>query len=190
MPQNLYLIKHAKPLVNPSQLPELWKLSSEGVEASKHLASVLQVAGIARVYCSEEVKAIETAEVIAKELNLSHETRPDLHEHDRSNVPHMRSGEFISHMEVFYRRPDERILGKESAAEALARFENAVKKTVAESGQDNLAIISHGTVISLLISKLQGKANGFELWRSMQLPSYAVISLPDWSVTQVVSRVG
>lgn len=153
------------------------------------MASVLQHAGIVRVYCSEEVKAIETAEVIAKELKLSHETRPDLHEHDRSNVPHMRSGEFISHMEVFYRRPSELVLGKESADEALARFEHAVRGIVDQPHDGNTAIVAHGTVISLLVARLQGKTNGFELWRAMQLPSYAVIALPDWSVTQVVSRV-
>ena len=33
MTQQLYLIKHAKPQVNPAQLPELWPLSSEGIEA-------------------------------------------------------------------------------------------------------------------------------------------------------------
>ena len=190
MSQKLYLIKHARPLVNPSQLPELWTLSDEGIEASKRLADELKPAGISKVFCSEEVKAIETAQALAEHLQLRHHSKPNLHEHDRSNVPHMRSGEFISHMELFFRRPGEQVLGRESADEALARFESAVRTIVAETTGDSIAVVSHGTVISLLLAKLQKKENGFDLWRAMQLPSYAVIELPDWKVTEVVTRVG
>jgi len=64
----------------------------------------------------------------------------DLHEHDRSNVPHMRSGEFISHVELFFRRPDELVLGRETATEALGRFENAIDDIVAHHDEGNLAI--------------------------------------------------
>jgi len=189
MLQKLFLIKHAKPLVNPSQLPELWKLSAEGIEAAKHLASVLHDAGISKIVCSEEVKAIETAEILAEQLRLKHEPKPDLHEHDRSNVPHMRSGEFISHVELFFRRPAERVLGKESADEALERFESAVREVVSDNPGETVAIVSHGTVISLLLASLQGKDNAFDLWRAMQLPSYAVVELPGWKVDSVVTRI-
>jgi broad specificity phosphatase PhoE len=189
MPQSLYLIKHARPEVNPSQLPELWKLSQEGIDASNRAASVLQHAGIGNVYSSEEVKAIETAKILADEWKLAYHTRPDLHEHDRSNVPHMRSGEFISHVELFFRRPDELVLGKETATEALERFGTAVRAIVKESSNGSIAVVAHGTVIALLLAKLQEKPNGFDIWRAMQLPSYARIELPSWKVLEIRNRI-
>lgn len=188
MSSKIFLIKHAKPEVVPQQLPELWKLSADGRDAAAQLASVLQHAGIARIVSSEEIKSIETAEVLCDELHLPRATAPDLHEHDRSNVPHMRSGEFISHMELFFRRPDERVLGKESADEALSRFEKAVRSLTEKHPGETLGVVSHGTVIALLLSKLSGQ-NGFAIWRAMQLPSYAVVDLEENRVIQQVDRI-
>src|SRR5437588_512588 len=109
----LILIKHAKPLVDPTQSAELWNLSDEGREQARMLAAQLAPYQPAVVVSSQEPKAIETAEIVARELKIPNESAPDLHEHDRRNVPHMRSGEFISHIELFFRRPDEVVLGQE-----------------------------------------------------------------------------
>lgn len=188
MPSKLILVKHARPLVVPQQLPDLWRLSEEGRAAATRLAGAMRPLNLSRIISSEEIKAIETAEILASELNVPHERAPDLHEHDRSNVPHMRSGEFISHMELFFRRPDERVLGNESAAEALERFEGAVRALCEKHADGNLGVVSHGTVIALLLARLMNR-DGFELWRAMQLPSYAEIELNAWRVEALVERL-
>ena len=187
--RKLILIKHASPLVIPGTPPEKWKLSDKGRESCGPLAEAIRPHGPTVIVSSEEPKARETAEVIAQALGVPVETAPDLHEHDRTNVPHMRSGEFISHMEVFFRKPTERVLGRESAVAALDRFESAVDTVIAKHpGDGNIAIVSHGTVIALLAAEHSDRY-GFELWREMGLPSFVVFELPGLELGEVVAKV-
>src|SRR4051794_15258843 len=99
----LILIKHARPLVDPAKSSELWTLSEEGRAQAKALATVLAPYQPTVAISSDEPKAAETAAILAKDLNIPTETSADLREHERRNVPHMRSGEFISHVELFFR---------------------------------------------------------------------------------------
>src|SRR5687768_11730602 len=153
--RKLILIKHAAPLVIPGTPPEKWTLSDKGRESIPALAEAVRAHAPGTIIASEEPKACETAELLGQQLGggVPVETAPGLHEHDRSNVPHRRSGEFISHMEVFFRKPTERVLGRESAVQALDRFEQAVNDAVAKHAEGNIAIVSHGTVIALFAAE-------------------------------------
>jgi broad specificity phosphatase PhoE len=186
--RKLILIKHAKPLVDPQKSSELWRLSTEGREQARSLAGAIAPHHPAQIIASEEPKATETARILAKELNIPAKATPDLHEHDRSNVPHMRSGEFISNIELFFRRPTDLILGKESATQALSRFEQAIDQILTDHPEGNLALVSHGTVIALFIEKHSDR-NGFQIWREMSLPSFAVFDLPEMELTELRSRI-
>lgn len=183
----LILIKHARPQVDPERPPHEWPLSDEGRAAAGRLAERLRGTGIARVYHSDEAKALETADVLAAALGVPVEYRDGLHEHDRSNVPHMRSNEYISHMELFFRRPGECVLGLESADACAARFAEAVGSITAAHPAETVAIVSHGTVIALFLAGL-GAGHPFDLWRRMGLPSYAVVDVGGRRVTQLVER--
>src|SRR2546421_12812091 len=187
--RKLILVKHASPLVIPGTPPEQWNLSDKGKESCVALADALREHAPTVFVSSEEPKAQETAQIVASRLSAPFEVAPNLHEHDRSNVPHMRSGEFISHMEVFFRKRDERVLGRETAREADDRFAAAVDDVLAEHPQGNVAIVAHGTVIALFLCRHGGK-KPFELWREMGLPSFAVMSLPDFQITTVTRKIG
>jgi broad specificity phosphatase PhoE len=100
----------------------------------------------------------------------------------------MRSGEFISMMELFFRRPGELVLGRETAEQAKLRFTAAVRREVDAAPAGNVAIVSHGTVISLLLQEA-GRRAPFETWRAMGLPSYAIIGLPDWELLERKDRI-
>jgi broad specificity phosphatase PhoE len=155
----LILIKHASPQVIPGTPPETWKLSEPGRESCLRLAEALRAHSPGVVVSSIEPKAIETAEIVAQALQIPSHTAPELHEHDRSNVPHMRSSEFISSMELFFRRPSELVLGNETASAALSRFEKAVQGVLDQyASHDSIAIVSHGTVIALLLAKHANKS--------------------------------
>ena len=185
----LILIKHAPPQVEADVPSHEWKLSAAGREKAAALAARLRSHAPSIIFTSDEPKAVETAEIVAEALGVPHTVAADLHEHDRSNVPHIRSGEFISHVEVFYRKPTERVLGRESAVQALDRFEQAVNDVVAHRANDNVAIVSHGTVIALLAAE-HSDHYGFELWRQMGLPSFAVFELPAFKLSELVAKVG
>jgi broad specificity phosphatase PhoE len=186
--QKLILIKHASPLVIPGTPSEKWNLSEKGRESCVPLAEAVREFSPAAIVTSEEPKARETGEIVAAKLGVPIETAPGLHEHDRSKVPHMRSGEFISHMELLFRRPGERVLGSESADEALDRFEAAIDDVLAKHEKGNVAIVSHGTVIALFVAE-HGEQYGFELWRKMGLPSMVVMTLPGREIEKIVERI-
>ena len=189
--RQLILIKHAAPEVDPDVPPERWRLSDKGCAACVPLAASLLTFKPSVIVSSEEAKASETAQLVADELGVPWETAPGLHEHDRSNVPHMRSAEFISTMELVFRKPQQLVLGRETATGALKRFRNALDDVLERHPQDRgaVAVVSHGTVIALLLAAQDPRQNGFELWRRMQLPSYAVLDLPDFRVSRVVEKV-
>jgi broad specificity phosphatase PhoE len=186
--RKLVLIKHAAPLVIPGTPSEKWKLSDKGRESCPALAEAIRGFTPTVIVSSEEPKASETAELIGKALSVPVETAADLHEHDRSNVPHLRSGEFISMVEFFFRKPAERTLGRESADEAFERFDAAVESVLQKHPDGNLAIVSHGTVIALLAER-RAQKSGFALWREMALPSFLVFDLPDWRLEQTIARL-
>lgn len=186
--RKLILIKHAPPQVNPAEPPQRWRLSEKGRALCAPLADRLAPHGIGRIIASDEPKASETAELVAKALGIPWSTAPGLHEHDRSNVPHMPSGQFISMVELFFRRPDKLVLGKESADAAARRFAKAVDDVIDSSAEETLAVVSHGTVISLLLQD-RSDANPFQMWRQLGLPSYVVLELPSYRIVETVERV-
>ena len=186
--RKLILVKHAPPLVVPGVPPEQWTLSEKGRDLCTPLADTLAGHTPSVVVSSEEPKASETAQLVAARLGVSWHSAPGLHEHDRSDVPHMRSGEFISMMELMFRRPDDAVLGRETANQARSRFEDAVSKLLEQHREGNVAVVSHGTVIALLL-KERDPRGAFGVWRAMGLPSFAVLSLPDLKLLKTVDRV-
>jgi len=184
----LILIKHASPLVDPAKPSDQWKLSEKGRASCDALAIELASHRLTLIVSSEEPKARETAELVARKLDVPFETASDLHEHDRSNVAHMRSGDFISMIELMLRKPDELVLGRETASDALARFEKAIATVATTHADKNVAIVAHGTVIALFLAA-HGAGKAFDLWRRLGLPSFAVLALPDMKVESIVERL-
>jgi broad specificity phosphatase PhoE len=170
----LILIKHAKPTVVPDEPPERWPLSDEGRLKCAALADQVRAFAPSVVVASDELKASETGRLVAEALGVAHEVTPGLHEHDRSNVPQMQTREFISYMALLFKRPNERVLGLESADEALDRFQEALEGVVAEHSGKDVAVVTHGTVIALYVAELTGD-DPFTLWRRMGLPSFVVL---------------
>jgi broad specificity phosphatase PhoE len=187
--RKLVLIKHASPQVQAELPPERWPLSDEGKAKCALLAEQVAAYSPAVVVSSDEMKAEETGRIVAERRGVPHRVAADLHEHDRSNVPQLRSAEFISLMELLFRRPRELVLGKETAVAALSRFQSALDEVVMGQPEGNVAVVSHGTVIALLLEKLDPKRRGFEVWRAMKLPSFAVLSLPGMTVERLENEV-
>lgn len=185
---NLLLIKHARPLVDPRQPSHEWKLSEPGRRDCAVLAERLLPFSPTRVFHSDEPKAVETARIIAGTFGIPAEHLNDIFEHDRTNVPHMPSGEFISHVELFFRKPDELVLGLETATECVARFDAAVRPLPGEFTDPCIAVVTHGTVLALWLESV-GAGRGFDLWRRMGLPSWAVVDTDGWKVTEIVEKL-
>lgn len=176
--RKLILIKHARPQVDPNVSSEHWKLSEEGRAACQPLAQDLRGYDFASIVSSSEPKALETAQIIGQVLSKPVRTANDLFEHDRSNVPHMDTRDFISLVAHFFKEPDALVLGIETADEAYERFAAAVDEVIQQE-QGDVAIVTHGTVISLFAER-RAKQDPFALWRRMGLPSFTVFEMPSW----------
>jgi broad specificity phosphatase PhoE len=184
----LILVKHSLPEIDPTRPANQWHLSEAGRLRCAALAERLAEYQIAVVVSSREPKAIETAHIVAARLNLPFETAPDLHEHDRSNMPHLNAEQFRKAAARLFDEPDRVVFGAESAVEAQRRFARAVSRVEAQRAGHNVAIISHGTVISLFVAR-HNTLDARELWHKLGLPSFIALSLPDMQLMEIVETI-
>jgi broad specificity phosphatase PhoE len=56
----------------------------------------------------------------------------------------------------------------------MARFEAAIRALAAEAPHESAAVVTHGTVLSLLVAKHNG-LQAFAFWDALTLPSYVVL---------------
>jgi broad specificity phosphatase PhoE len=185
----LILIKHARPEVVPGRPASTWLLSEDGKRNCRPLAERVRGYGPEVVVTSTEPKANETGLRMSSVLGLPFESAPGLHEANRDTVPfHDDIDEWYAAVANFFATPDEVVLGEESAAEATNRFSEAVEGVLARNPERTVAIVCHGTVISLYAANMAG-IDPFPLWKSLGLPSFIVMSGPDRDVIEVVDRI-
>lgn len=173
----LLLVKHAQLQMLPEVNAQRWTLSNEGRESCAWLAEAFAREGVRRIYASLEPKALETAALAAAALGLEVRPREGLGENDRTGVGFASQEVHVRRFHAFFDEPGTVSMGTESADAAHARFSAAVRRAVEESADETLAIVAHGTVITLLVSRANGLAP-FPLWESLGLPSYLVLD-PD-----------
>ena len=183
----LFLIKHSMPVLDPTTPVPDWHLGERGRALSELLANKLAAYSPDVVVSSVEPKAIETAQIVANRLSLPHEIVEGLHEHDRRNVPFMPLAELEARAAEFFAKPDELVLGSETGNQAHARFANAIDRVIEKYPQKNIAIVSHGSVISLFIAR--NNEMPFDFWKRLGLPSIVVLSLPAMTVEEVIENV-
>ena len=176
MNKHLILIKHSLPEVVENSPAREWTLSEEGRVRAQRLAERLVRFQLEVLVSSVEPKAKETAEIIAKQHKLKLDVFDGLHEHDRSKAPFLSKDEFHLTVREFFDRPDTLVYGNETANQCHERFDRAVRSVLNLYVDKTIAIVSHGTVISLFTSRLTGIPD-FTLWIELGLPSFVVIDL-------------
>lgn len=183
MPRTVTLIKHARPEKVAGIDSHGWPLSAEGRNDARRLGERLAAAAVpySAVLTSREPKAAETAEIVAGVLGIPCHSHDGLEEHDRSNVPLMKTAEFVSAIELFFRKPQQLVLGNETARQALRRFETAIDRALEAHPDGNVIVVSHGTVLALWLSHYC-HLQGYEVWRQMGLPSFVSVTWPDCEI--------
>src|SRR4051794_26034841 len=122
----LVLIRHARPVVDPSQPAGSWPLADEGREEARRLVERLRPLGLTRVVSSVEPKAWETGAIVAQRLGVPCSAAAGLEEHDRDGVPFLAPEALDRALDDLFARPDELVYGRETANQALDRFAAAV----------------------------------------------------------------
>ena len=183
---SLLLIKHSTPEIQPELPANQWHLSDEGRKGAHRLASSLARFSPMKLFSSEEPKAIETSTILARSGHLTSRTAAGLHEHRRNGVAWSTREKFEGNVLAFFAKPDELVFGEETAAQARSRFANTIDKLIEDNVDDTVAVVSHGTVITLFVGT-HNQADPYHFWQSLTMPSMVVLSRPDFQITDVVS---
>jgi broad specificity phosphatase PhoE len=184
MGQKLICIRHASAQIEPGIPSREWPLSEDGRSRARNLAHQLITYNPTRIITSQEPKARQTGQIIAGELGLPWQSAPNLHEHDRQGVPFLESKEaFVTAVARFFNNPDILVFGNETANQTFERFDMAVHHLIATYPGDTLAIVTHGTVLTLFLSHYNQFA-AFPFWQNLQLPDAYIVTLPDMHLIQ------
>lgn len=186
---HLILIKHSQPALDPAQPAQFWALSAEGRRRCAPLARRLALYRPDVLISSIEPKAISTAELLAGHLARSTAAAPGLHEHDRTNVPFHDSVEaFQAEVRRFFEHPADLVFGGETADAAHTRFGDAVHAALDAHPRQTVAIVAHGTVITLFVTRLHG-LDPYLFWLSLGLPSFVALARPDLALVEIGAEI-
>ena len=184
--RRLVLVRHSKAEIDPHKPAASWRLDDTGRRRSELLAGRLRGFNLRVAWSSREPKAVETAEIVAAALEVPVQTADGLEEHHRRGVPYFPSrDEFESAVEQFFLKPDQLVLGEETAGQALSRFTAAIDD-VLDAGQTDTVVVTHGTVMTLYVARVAG-VRPMDFWRRLETPSFVVLTLPDLRIQSIVA---
>lgn len=180
----LYLVRHAAVTVRPEQQPSQWRLSPEGRAATDALAGEPYWAGLRGLHTSPEPKAAATAQRIAARHGLPVWIERDLREVEgRAWVD--------EGLQELVRRylAGEAVEGWEPREEALGRVRSCIDAIAARPGNADVAVVSHGLILTVYLSDLLGldASASYELWMRIGFPDVAVV---DTEARRVERRFG
>jgi broad specificity phosphatase PhoE len=188
-PRQVILVKHALPVLDDTVPAREWRLGAEGEAQAGLLAQRLREKAPFRLVSSPEPKAARTAEILSAALGLSSAVREGLEEFDRPVLPLLSKPEHAALNAAIFAEPSRRVLGRESGAEALARFSRALAAAVADAPPAlPLVAVTHGTVIALLVAAHNSGVDGFDLWKRLTCPSFVVLGWPRLELVEVVEH--
>ena len=153
----LYYVTHPQVRIDAAiPVPE-WGLSDIGRARAVAMLDQPWVGSIRRIVSSDERKAIETGEILARHLGLAVEVRERMHENDRSATGFLPPPEFEAVADQFFAKPYESVRGWERASDAQQRIVSEVEAVIDEGGAEDMAFVGHGGVGTLLLLSLSGR---------------------------------
>lgn len=186
-PDRLILVRHGAPVVDIEQPADTWPLSEAGRAATLQLAERLKPHAPDLIVSSAEPKASQTAYLIAVAADADFQTAEGLEEHHRQKTGYLDKGTFENKVVELFRNPDKRVFGEETANQAADRFAKAVNTVQRLNPRRSLAIVSHGTVISLWLERHAG-ADGLVTWKMLGMPSFVVYDRKQKKVVELAER--
>jgi broad specificity phosphatase PhoE len=179
--RRLILVRHAAPDKRPGVAVRDWPLSSTGLADAERLAELLVPYAPAAILASDEMKARQTAQPLAERLGLGVEVVAGLREHERRTVGYLGDAAFQATMARFFAEPDALIFGEETARQALHRFTLAIVGALASHPDGDVAVFTHGTVLSLFVAA-RNATDPMDFWKRLSLPAWVVLAAPDFTL--------
>ena len=164
----VFLIRHAWPQRDPRTPPETWALSATG--RSQSAAIALPWKEIDVVVSSPEPKALETARLAAGR-------EPD-HDEDFREVERPWTAAYADALKEYFAGREPR--GWETRSVAARRGLDAIDRHAQGRA---MAVFSHATLMTLMVSELLQSAPSFDTWLSIGYASFCEL---DWESRRVV----
>jgi broad specificity phosphatase PhoE len=152
-----YYITHPQVQIDANVPVPEWGLSEIGRARALAMLEQPWVGSIRRVVSSAERKAIETAEILARQLGLTVEVRERMHENDRSATGFLPPPEFEALADRFFANPHKSIRGWERAIDAQQRIVSEVEAVLDAAVGGDIAFVGHGGVGTLLLLSLSNR---------------------------------
>lgn len=173
------------PQIEPATPSRLWRLSDEGRAQCAWLADQFAAERVGAIVSSAEPKAEETARLSAQRLGLPTRVREGLHENDRTGLGFLSNDGLRERIRAFFDEPDRVLIGVETANAAQARFASAIEYSLAQAGDETLAVVAHGVVITLFVAR-HNAIDPFAFWASLTLPAIAVLDGETFALERLI----
>ena len=158
MPSNtFYFLRHAETEIDREVPVSYWRLTKEGRRAAYELADAGMFDDVDMIVTSEESKAIETAEPIAKRLGTQPMCVAELGEIHRDSGGFLDKKDFDKAIHFSLTNLDNSKHEWEKGRDALERFEGAIERIDSEYEHKNILIVAHGCVVNLYFAHLLGR---------------------------------
>ncbi len=191
----LRYLSHPQVVIDPAVPVPDWQLSDEGRARVLALAETGWLPATTRIFSSSEVKAHETASLIAGMLGLNLLTDPMLNEIDRSSTGYVPHDRHEALADAFFANPEVSIAGWERAVDVERRGMEAIRDLASRQGEGDMMIVGHGGIGTLCWCALAGidarsrpdqPPGGGAVW-AVRLPD--LTPLHGWLPMEQVARV-
>ncbi|MBK3494617.1 histidine phosphatase family protein [Viridibacillus sp. YIM B01967] len=172
--KKIYIIRHCKAAGQEREA----MLTVEGIEQAKQLAESLQQYEIKRIISSPFTRAIQTIEPFAKKAQIDIERDERLAERILST---QNIDDWLEKLQQTFLDMDVKYEGGESSKEATERINQLIEELF-EASVEDAAIISHGNLLSLLITKYNS-GFGFSGWQAMKNPDVFLLTKDGQDIT-------
>ncbi|GMR19020.1 MAG: histidine phosphatase family protein [Patescibacteria group bacterium] len=139
----IYLARHAQEDIKTGKITEL------GRRQSRALAQFLSRKDIQALYSSDLIRALETAKIVGKKLDLATEVSPLLREISTSSP-----GDWTKYIKERHPDLDFLVGGKESLHMVMKRGKQVLEEIIHRNEGKNTAVIAHGIFIKALLYAL------------------------------------
>lgn len=152
----LRYLSHPQVRIDPVIPVPDWSLSDEGRARVEALRDAPWLGATTAIISSAEVKARETAALIAAMLDVIPSSDAALNEIDRSATGYLSHDRHEKLADAFFAHPEDSIEGWERASNVQARGLTAIRRHVASHRQGDLLIVGHGGIGTLIWCALSG----------------------------------
>lgn len=182
----IYFIRHARTHQNPDLPAEEWNLSDDGFVSAAALAGKQFWTTIQRVITSTERKTYATIAPTLELWDIPHEEMTAFNEVRRGGYTATQA-DYEAQVRQLFAEPAEEVAGWERAGDALTRAIAGLHHVLDTYPHQNLAIVGHGLLWSLVRAHLLGKPHVDPVeWKAVQFPDVMVwrVDKGEWRLVQ------